>query len=83
MKKATEKIIAQIMPSAEYSLSEVVRDGLMGAGKSYFVCRNIVNEDRWKEDGERLLNAEKKGKGVSTTYYIKGKNLINYLKANG
>lgn len=83
MKKETEKIIAQIKPSAEYSLSEVVREGLMGAGKSYFVCRNIVNEDRWNSDDKRLLNAEKKGQGVSTTYYIKGENLIKYLKANG
>ena len=82
MKKTTEKLITQIMPTAEYSLSEIVREGLMGAGKTYFVCRNIINEDRWKDDAERVLNAEKKGKGVGTTYYVKGKNLINYLKAN-
>ena len=80
MTENAKKIIAQIMPSAEYSLAEIVRDGLMGEGKSYFVCRNIINEDRWKKNGERILNAEKRGEGRGTYYYVKGKNLIKYLK---
>lgn len=79
MKKTTEKTIAKIDASKDYSLSEIVKGGLMGTGKSYFVCKTIINEERWQPESERLLKAEKRGNSVGTVYYIKGQNLINFL----
>jgi len=79
MKKTTEKLIAKIDPSKDYSLSEIAKSGLMGAGKTYFVCKTIINDERWQEEADRILKAEKRGNSVGTVYYVKGQNLINYL----
>ena len=82
MTKKVEKIISSIEPNREYALAEIVRNGLMGAEKTYFVCRSIINAEQWQDKKDRLLNAEKRGSSVGTKYYIKGINLIKYLKAN-
>ena len=43
----------------------------------------MAKPDTLKEDDEQILKAEKKGQGIKTTYFVKGENLIKYLKANG
>jgi len=83
MTKKTEKIIKSIDPKKDYSLSEVVKEGLMGELKTYFVCKNIILDELWAPLKERVLKAEKRYHSVGTIYYIKGANLINYLKING
>lgn len=82
MKETTKNLIKTIIPDRDYNLGEIAKKGLMGEGKTYFICKNIVNEERWQPEKTRLLKAEKRGGINSTVYLIKGQNLINYLKAN-
>ena len=71
-----------IDPNRDYNLTEIVEKGFMGEGKTYFVCKNIITDERWLSAKDRILKATRVGEGKSTNYYIRGKNLINYLKAN-
>lgn len=81
--KDKTKTIALIDPKAIYSLSEVVKKGLLGNGKSYFICQKIVERDSWQPKSKRVIDADIKGTNSKTLYFIKGQNLINYLRANG
>jgi hypothetical protein len=72
----------KIDPSKDYNLNDIVRNGFMGKGKSYFVCKNIVTDELWKPLEERVLKATKTGEGRNAYYFIKGKNLLEYLKIN-
>jgi len=78
----TKKIMEKIDPSIDYNLTEITEGGLMGTNKSYFVCKNIIIDELWKPVKERVLKATKTGSGKSTNYFIKGKNLIEYIKIN-
>jgi hypothetical protein len=70
----------EINPNKDYNLTEVAEQELMGKGKTYFVCKNIITDELWKPEKERVLKATKVGEGKRSTYFIKGKNLIKYLK---
>ena len=70
----------KINPKKEYNLTEIVEQKLMGEGKTYFVCKNIITEEMWLPESERILNATKTGSGRRTVYLVKGENLIKYLK---
>jgi len=70
----------KIDPKKEYNLTEIVEQKLMGEGKTYFVCKNIITEEMWLPEKERLLNATKTGVGRRTVYLVKGENLIKYLE---
>lgn len=72
----------EINPKKDYNLTEIVDKELMGKGKSYFVCKNIITDERWQPEKERVLNATKVGEGKGSTYFVKGKNLIKYLEEN-
>lgn len=70
----------KIDPTKDYNLTEIVEKQLLGEGKTYFVCKNIITEEIWLPEKERVLNATKIGKGRRAIYLIKGENLIKYLK---
>lgn len=78
-----KETIKKIDPNKDYNLSEIVKNELMGKNKSYFICKNIINDDKWLSAKQQVLKAERRGTSVGTTYFVKGQNLINYLtKAN-
>lgn len=72
----------KIYPEKNYNLREIADNGFMGKGKTYFVCRNIINDELWKPVEQRTLNATKVGEGRGTSYFIKGENLIKYIEQN-
>lgn len=72
----------EINPKKDYNLTEIVDKELMGKGKSYFVCKNIITDERWLPEYKRVLNANKLGEGKGASYFIKGRNLIKYLEQN-
>lgn len=69
-----------IDPKKDYNLTEIVEQQLMGAGKTYFVCKNIITEEVWLPARKRILNAVKIGTGRRSVYLVKGTNLIKYLQ---
>ena len=71
-----------IDPNKDYNLNDIVKNGFMGKGKSYFVCKNIITDELWKPLKDRVLRATKTGEGRNTYYFVKGKNLITYLEQN-
>lgn len=73
-----EKI--RIDPKAKYCLTQIVNEGLMGEGKSYFKCKNIIIEELWAKPADRILKPFKTGNGKGTSYFVKGKNLIAFLE---
>lgn len=76
------KALETIEPERVYSLTEIVRSGLMPHIKSYPTAYRAVLEDQIKPEAERTLNANIIGDGRARTIRITGANLIAYLKAN-
>lgn len=76
------KALTTIEPERVYSLTEIVRSGLMPHIKSYPTAYRAVLEDQIKPEAERTLNANIIGDGRARTIRITGANLIAYLKAN-
>lgn len=77
-----DKALKTIEPERVYSLTEIVRSGLMPHIKSYPTAYRAVLEDQIKPEAERTLNANIIGDGRARTIRITGANLIAYLKAN-
>lgn len=65
-----------------YSLSEIVRKGLIPFIKSYHTAYKVVLEDLAKPKKDQLLRAQVIGEGRARTIRIEGKNLERYLEAN-
>lgn len=76
------KALTTIEPERVYSLTEIVRSGLMPHIKSYPTAYRAVLEDQIKPEAQRTLNANIIGDGRARTIRITGANLIAYLKAN-
>lgn len=76
------KALKTIEPERVYSLTEIVRSGLMPHIKSYPTAYRAVLEDQIKPEAQRTLNANIIGDGRARTIRITGANLIAYLKAN-
>lgn len=75
-----QKTIAKIEPEKVYSLTEIVKAGLIPPIKSYPTAYRAVLEDRALPESERTLNATIIGEGRARTIRITGKNLIAYLQ---
>lgn len=76
----TKKALATVKPERVYSLTEIVRAGLLPV-KSYPTAYRIVLEDKAKPEGTRTLDAAIIGDGRARTIRITGKNLITYLQS--
>ena len=74
-----EKIDSQ----RNYNLKEIVDGELLGNGKSYYVCRNIIYKDLWMPKESQELKTTVSGDGRGTSITVKGSNLIAYLKKHG
>lgn len=75
-----QKALKTIEPERVYSLTELVKAGLMPPIKSYPTAYRAVLEDRALPEAERTLNATIIGEGRARTIRITGKNLIAYLQ---
>lgn len=75
------KALKTIEAEKVYSLTEIVKAGLIPPIKSYPTAYRAVLEDLAKPESERTLNATIIGEGRARTIRIKGENLIAYLKA--
>ena len=73
----------KIDPQRNYNLKEIVDGEFLGNGKSYYVCRNIINKDSWMPKESQELKPTVSGDGRGTSYTVKGSNLIAYLKKHG
>lgn len=69
-----------INPNKNYNLTYIAKNNLLGQGKSYFICKNIILDELWLDKSERILNAEKVGEGKGTSYFVKGENIIKFNK---
>jgi len=76
-----KEAIEKIEPTKVYSLSELVRKGLIPPIKSYPTANRVVLEDKVKPEAEQLLKAQIIGEGRGRTIRIEGKNLIKYLQS--
>jgi len=76
-----KKALAAIDPEKVYSLTEIVKAGLIPPIKSYPTAYRAVLEDKAKPEAERTLNANIIGEGRARTIRITGKNLLAYLQA--
>lgn len=65
-----------------YSLTEIVRKGLIPHIKSYHTAYKAVLEDQAKPARERVLKAQIIGEGRARTIRIKGEDLQNYVNAH-
>ncbi len=65
-----------------YSLTEIVRKGLIPFIKSYHTAYKAVLEDQARNKKDQLLKAQIIGEGRARTIRIKGSDLQNYLEAN-
>lgn len=77
----TKTAISKIDAERVYSLTEIVRAGLIPPVKSYPTAYRIVLEDKAKPEVERTLDADIIGEGRARTIRIMGKNLIAYLQS--
>lgn len=80
MTNKLQKVINTIEPEKVYSLTEIVKSGLMPHIKSYPTAYRVVLEDQLKPEKDRTLNAQIIGEGRARTIRITGSNLIAYLK---
>lgn len=76
-----KKALETIEPERVYSLTEIVKAGLIPPIKSYPTAYRAVLEDKAKPEADRTLNATIIGEGRARTIRITGKNLIAYLQA--
>jgi hypothetical protein len=76
-----KEAIKEINPDKLYSLTEVVRSGLIPPIKSYPTAYRIVLEELAMPEKDRLIKADIIGEGHARTIRIEGKNLINYLQS--
>lgn len=76
-----KKALEIIQPERVYSLTEIVKTGLMPPIKSYPTAYRAVLEDRALPENERTINAQIIGEGRARTIRITGKNLMAYLQA--
>lgn len=65
-----------------YSLTEIVRKGLIPFIKSYHTANKAVLEDAAKPKKDQLLRAQIIGEGRARTIRIKGENLQRFVQAN-
>lgn len=65
-----------------YSPTEIAREQMMPGIKSYPSVLKRVLEDEAKPKSQRTIHAVKVGEGRGTKYFIKGRNLLAYIKAN-
>jgi len=75
-----KKAIEKIDPEKVYSLTEIVKAGLIPPIKSYPTAYRVVLEDRALPESKRVINATIIGEGRARTIRITGKNLIAYLQ---
>ncbi len=71
--------IKKIDQNRVYSLTELVRAGLIPPVKSYPTAYRIVLEDLAKAPTARVLNAQIIGEGRGRTIRIRGADLVDYL----
>jgi len=64
----------------ELGLSEITKLGLFPGAKDLKTIRSIVQKDM---DGKNLLKVKISGKGQSTRYAIKAKNIVKFLALYG
>lgn len=81
MSMKLDKALKTIESERIYSLTEIVKSGLIPHIKSYPTAYRAVLEDQIKPEAQRTLNATIIGEGRARTIRIKGANLIAYLKA--
>lgn len=72
-----------IDPNKIYSLTEIVRDGLMPGVKSYPAVKNRVMDDEALPQNKRTINAIKVGEGRGRKYFIQGRNLLKFIEGLG
>ena len=65
-----------------YSLTEIVKSGLIPFIKSYHTAYKVVLENQALPKTQRTLDASIIGEGKARTIRIKGKDLQKYLEAN-
>lgn len=70
----------KIEPGKTYSLHEIINLRLIPGVKNYPAMLRRVVKDYLLPPEQRTLQALKLGSGGATRYYIKGENLIAYLK---
>lgn len=78
----TETALNKVDENKVYSLTEIVRKGLIPFIKSYQTANKEVLMDIARPKKERLLNANIIGEGRARTIRISGQDLIKYLEAN-
>lgn len=83
MTLTVKKALATIEPERVYSLTEIVRAGLIPPIKSYPTAYKAVLEDLAKPEDKRTIKANIIGDGRARTIRITGKNLTAYLEAKG
>lgn len=66
-----------IDPNHIYTLTDIVKQGLMPKAKSYATVHKRVMLDKISKD---TLKVTIKGEGNNTKYLVLGKNLIKYLE---
>lgn len=71
-----------IKPDKLYSLREILVEEIFQVNSYQSVLRRVI-KDFLLPPKERILKAQKMGDGGATRYYIKGQNLIQYLKKYG
>lgn len=72
-------MLQKIETERVYSLTEIIKAGLMPPIKSYPTALRIVLEDLARPENDRTINATIIGDGHARTIRIKGSNLIAYL----
>lgn len=76
------KDLPVIKPDKLYSLHEILTAKIFQVNSYQSVLRRVI-KDYLLPPKERVLKAQKMGDGGATRYYIKGQNLIQYLKLYG
>jgi len=75
-----KKTIEKIEDDRVYSLTEIVKKGLIPPVKSYPTAYRIILEDKAKPKTERTIDADIIGEGRARTIRIKGANLKKHLE---
>ena len=77
-----KETLAKVETEKVYSLTEVVKKGLIPFIKSYHTAYKAVLEDQALPRTQRTLDADIIGEGKARTIRIRGANLKKYLEAN-
>lgn len=70
----------QVDTSKEYTIGDIRKSGVFPWAKHYQTIVRFVKKDFF---GENILKARIEGEKQNTRYFIKGENIIKYLKKHG